>query len=125
MSKYLICTTRNEVSPDLSVWMYNDMHKNIILEIGENFRWPDLLNENDFIQPADPIVYQFFQYLDSYQPLIKITMHYDTAQTWLKQAQQLKDLICFNEVAQCQDCMENKHDATSGKSVVHIRDIIK
>ncbi|MCX5923080.1 MAG: hypothetical protein NTU89_00785 [Candidatus Dependentiae bacterium] len=125
MSKYLLCTTRTEVNPDLGVWMYNDMNKNIILEIGENFTWPDLPNENDFIQPTDPIVHQFFQYIDSYQPLIKMTINQETAQTWLKQAQQLKDLIYFNEVAQCSDCMTNKHNETSENPVVHMKDSTK
>jgi len=125
MSKYLICTTRTEINPDLGVWMYNDMNKNIILEIGENFTWPDVPDENDFIQPTDPVVHQFFQYLDSYRPLIKMTITHDTAQTWLKQAQQLKDLIYFNEVAQCPDCMASQHDATSDSPVVHMRDTTK
>lgn len=122
MLKYLICSTRTEVNPDLSVWMYNDEYKNIILEIGTNFKWPDLPNEDDIIQPTDPIVHQFFQYLETYQPLVKIAFDHETAQSWLKQAQKLKDLMCFNEVAQCPDCMSSQHKVTPEGPVVHMRE---
>lgn len=123
-SKYLICTTRDRVNPKLATWIYNDEHQNIVLEVGEQFIWPDL-PDDEKLQPTDPIVFDFFKFIQSYKPTIKTIIPRTIAAAWLTQVQKLVEIMNYNEVAQCPDCMENKHRDTDDSPTVHKRELKK
>lgn len=122
--KYLICETRDRVKPKLATWMYNDEHKNIILEIGEQFEWPDLPDDEEF-RTTDPIVSDFFKFIENYKPTIKTIIPQAIAQAWLTQVQELFDLMNYNEIAQCEDCMHNLPNDKLKRPQVHMKQIKK
>ena len=115
--KYYICDTNQTTNPNLVAWIYNDTNNNIILEIGEQFIWPDI-PEDELLTSTDPIIQNFFKFIENYKPIIKTIIPHDIATTWLKQATELQSLMNMNEILNCPDCMNNSH--SSGQ--VHMRE---
>ena len=115
--KYYICDTNHTTNPSLVAWIHNDTNNNIILEIGEQFIWPNI-PEDELLIPTDPTIQNFFKFIENYKPMIKTIIPHDIATTWLKQTTELQNLMNMNEKLDCPECMNNSH--SSGQ--VHMRE---
>jgi hypothetical protein len=83
---YLLWSSRCNMNPMLDTWIYNNNHKEIILEITPSYPW-HFSDLEDISNKKDDIPYE--EWIKNYKPLLIRTIPKDVAEQWLHQAQEI------------------------------------
>ncbi len=90
---WILSSTSND--PQLtSTWLYMDANDNIIFEVTPTYPWYYWHKPKTKKEKAEYITYE--EFVNSYKPLVKVELSKETAQQWLKQANEIITLLEAN-----------------------------